>query len=440
MEKKTIPFLCGGTFFTQILRARKPRKSSAELTKGKKESLSEPEVFRRLISIYQLTDFFSPNSTLKSNTSHFKQCQKNLCSFIEFNDYDKQRDFATDIKEKDSKAFSAMVQFIHDFIDESRYEQLARNLFGLIQEDSSIPPDTEFFIWPGWIEKQNLIAQTEINLPDLLLGLLYFIATKRASENIKGADTYRSWYPVKKRYSGNVGLNINENLKVTCSELSHSETAAHTIDENTNQKSEKTHDASDSSNAEDNNFSKTQLIQNATIVNQYGKKNTLIQHANIVNIDDSDSNSSAPPTTMFGGLKISKNDAILLKKFKEDYKEILKYCMRTDPTAVKFKIEIISWIEYYYDKWKFDWRDFESEKIQKIVYHTLKNFNELLYYLSDKYMRVISSTPDYLFFRNESREEGERLRDEFHPNIDRIREELAARYHELWPVNESIFK
>lgn len=284
MEKKTIPFLCGGTFFTQILRARKPRKSSAEHMEGKKESLSEPEMFRRLISIYQLTDFYSASTTLKTNASHFKQCKKDFEQFIGFSDYDKRRNFTEDINKEDSKAFSAMLQFIHDFIDESRYEQLARNLLGLIQEDSSIPPDTKFFIWPGWIEKQNLIAQTEINLPDLLLGLLYFIATKRAHENTKGASTYSSWYPVKKRYSGNVGLNINENLKVACSELSHSETAAHTIDENTNQKSEKTHDASDSSNAEDNNCSKTQLIQNATIVNQHGEKNILINHVDTLNI------------------------------------------------------------------------------------------------------------------------------------------------------------
>ena len=41
MENTTIPFLCGGTFFTQVLRSRKRKKSPAELTKGQKESLSE---------------------------------------------------------------------------------------------------------------------------------------------------------------------------------------------------------------------------------------------------------------------------------------------------------------------------------------------------------------------------------------------------------------
>lgn len=62
MEKTTIPFLCGGTFFAQILRARRHRKSPAELAKGQKESLSEPELFRRLISIYHLNNDFKPEA------------------------------------------------------------------------------------------------------------------------------------------------------------------------------------------------------------------------------------------------------------------------------------------------------------------------------------------------------------------------------------------
>lgn len=216
MENTRIPFLCGGTFFVQTLRSRKSTKTHTELAKGQKESLSEPELFRRLISIYQLTDFCSAGTTLKTYASFFKQCQKNLCTFIGFNDYDKRRNFGEDIQKENSKAFSAMVQFTRDFINESLYEQLTRNLLGLIQEDSSIPVDEKFFIWPKWVEKQSLITHTEINLPDLLLGILYYIATNRSNENIKGADTYHSWFPVSyEKYEGRVGANIkNRNCKL----------------------------------------------------------------------------------------------------------------------------------------------------------------------------------------------------------------------------------
>lgn len=91
-------------------------------------------------------------------------------------------------------------------------------------------------------------------------------------------------------------------------------------------------------------------------------------------------------------------------------------------------------IERNYNKWQFDWRDFESEKIQEIVCHTLNNFNEYLYYLSDKYMRLLPSNPDFLICKNQSIEEGERLREELRPNFIRIREELRDRYLELWPA------
>lgn len=71
MKNTRIPFLCGGTFFVQVLRSRKSTKTHTELAKGQKESLSEPELFRRLISIYQLTDFCSAGTTLKTYASFF---------------------------------------------------------------------------------------------------------------------------------------------------------------------------------------------------------------------------------------------------------------------------------------------------------------------------------------------------------------------------------
>lgn len=285
MENTSIPFLCGGTFFTQVYRSRKGKKTANEHAKGQKESLSEPELFRRLISIYQLTDFRPEISTLKSYTTFFKRCQQNQDNFIGLDDYDKRRNFGEDIQKENSKAFSAMVQFIRDYIDESLYKQLARNLLGLIQEDSSIPTNEKFFIWPKWVEKQSLITRTEINLPDLLLGIWHYIAINRSNENIKGADTYHSWYPVNpKEYKGRVGADIKQELQVTCSNTSHQSASASVLDGENNQSSEKAYEADDSSTTEENNYSKTQIIQNATIVNQHGEKNIHITHVDTLNI------------------------------------------------------------------------------------------------------------------------------------------------------------
>lgn len=172
-------------------------------------------------------------------------------------------------------------------------------------------------------------------------------------------------------------------------------------------------------------------------INQYGEKNTVIQHADTVNINmQPGRNSSTFPSTILGDIKISNNEAKLLAEFKNAYKNILKYCIRIDPTGDAFDIHCIELIERNYNKWQFDWRDFESEKIQEIVCHTLNNFNEYLYYLSDKYMRLLPSNPDFLICKNQSIKEGERLREELRPNSIRIREELRDRYLELWPAKE----
>ena len=54
MTNNDNPYLCGGTFLAQILRARKSPELSAYYNRNKKESLSEQETFRRLISIYHI--------------------------------------------------------------------------------------------------------------------------------------------------------------------------------------------------------------------------------------------------------------------------------------------------------------------------------------------------------------------------------------------------
>lgn len=178
-------------------------------------------------------------------------------------------------------------------------------------------------------------------------------------------------------------------------------------------------------------------VSSSKNITQNGKTNAVIQHAETVNINVQPSIN--PPTglnTMFGDLKISDNDAKLLAEFKNDYKNILKYCIRIDPTGEAFDIHCLELIDLNYTRWQFDWRDFESEKIREIVYHTLKNFNEYLDYLSDQYMIPLLANPNFVIYKNQSREDGERLREVIIPNTIRIRKELRDRYLELWPAKE----
>lgn len=286
MENTCIPFLCGGTFFCQLLRARKNTKSPTEYRQGKKESLSEPEMFRRLIEIFQLEKVYNANSTLKTNASEFKHCKNDETAFIEFSDFDKRSNFSKDIEKTDSQALLKAAQLIHDFIDQSKYKQLCRCLLGLIQEDSSISEDEKFFIYPEWVKKQDLINRTEINLPALLLGVWHFIALKRRSDNQKGAATYNKWFPRgTNEYHGQVGAGIQSNLTITTDIPSHYSNAQVDTIQPTDkeQNSEAGHETQGHSERKNNNSSRTQIIQNATVVNQYGETNVHIDHVDTIN-------------------------------------------------------------------------------------------------------------------------------------------------------------
>lgn len=286
MENACIPFLCGGTFFCQLLRARKDTKSPAEYRQGKKESLSEPEMFRRLIEIFQLKEVFSANSSLKTNASEFKHCKNDEAAIIGFNDYDRRIEFTNDIQKADSQALSRATQLIHDFIDPAKYEQLSRCLLGLIQEDSSIPEDEKFFIYPEQVEKRDLIGRTEINLPALILGVWHFIALNRRHDNQKGAATYHNWFPrANNEYCGQVGGGIQSYLTITSDIPCFSSSAKADYVQPTakEQNSETDHESQSSSEGKNNSSSRTQIIQNATVVNQYGENNVHIDHVDTIN-------------------------------------------------------------------------------------------------------------------------------------------------------------
>ena len=147
MASESIPYLCGGTFFTQLLRARPVLTTSTEHTKGYKESLSEQETFRRLISVYQMKDFMNCSS-LKTYTSQFKTCTNSLEAFTSFSDADMKWSFDKDVKSSDSSALILMSEFVQEFTDSDKYIQLTRCLLGMIKSDHTIESDTPFYIFP----------------------------------------------------------------------------------------------------------------------------------------------------------------------------------------------------------------------------------------------------------------------------------------------------
>ena len=209
------PYLCGGTFLAQILRARKSSELSAYYNRNKKESLSEQETFRRLISIYHIAEF-SSCSSLKTYTSQFKSCTNSLESFALFSDSDVKREFDSDVRSADSSALTMMSDFVQEFIDTEKYIQLVRCLLDMIENDSTIAPNTPLYI----LENTESVTKAEINnmqvfmIEPFLLGIWHYIIMNRSDSNEKGASTYRQWYPSRDKYIGTVGSGITREIYV----------------------------------------------------------------------------------------------------------------------------------------------------------------------------------------------------------------------------------
>ena len=219
-----IPYLCGGTFLAQVLRVTKRTTTPADHLDSKKESLPEHEVFRRLLSIYRLADIpKAAGDSFKTSTSRFKSCKDSLVALTGFMDSDCRRMFNDDVQNENSKACSMMAKFVSEcVIDnlESR-RQLVRCILGMIKHDKGIQPDDEFcvLLGGGSATKRELLGLDCFYIEPFLLGVWHFIIMNRAEKNELGAETYRSWYPRRDDYRGNVGSDITMPINVKSAKI-----------------------------------------------------------------------------------------------------------------------------------------------------------------------------------------------------------------------------
>lgn len=218
-----IPYLCGGTFLTQILRVTERTTTSTDHMNGQKESLPEREVFRRLLSIYRLGEFpADAGGSIKTYTSDFKSCRKSLPPFTGFADNDSRIKFDRDVRSGNSKALYMMANFVSECIDVPRNgEQLARCLLGMIKDDDTIKSIDEFYILPDGssMTKKAMEHMDKICIEPFLLGVWHFVIMNRAEKNELGVETYKSWYPNRAAYSGSVGNDITMAIQIDSAKI-----------------------------------------------------------------------------------------------------------------------------------------------------------------------------------------------------------------------------
>ncbi len=127
------------------------------------------------------------------------------------------------------------------------------------------------------------------------------------------------------------------------------------------------------------------------------------------------------------------DDDKLLCEFKNDVTYIMEYIKNTDFTSVPFDINLPTVIsERILPKWENKKYQFNNQNIESLKKEILTTLNNLLEYLTPLYVHAFNG--HLLLFNNDSVEAGERLRNDFQPNVFKIRKEMNVLLNKLWEI------
>lgn len=144
---------------------------------------------------------------------------------------------------------------------------------------------------------------------------------------------------------------------------------------------------------------------------------------------------SATSTDTLDETTLNPQDCAFLERFKSQVEPLLTYCMDHDPTAEGTKLSLADEINDFLQSWKYDVRKIQDTCLRKIVIDAMQVLGDYTYYISDKFLRWVPDT-DILWFRNESIEEGNQLRDVLRPETIKKRTEMKNIYMRLYPIPE----
>ena len=133
---------------------------------------------------------------------------------------------------------------------------------------------------------------------------------------------------------------------------------------------------------------------------------------------------------------LSNHDQELLSRFRKQSKPILRYCIDNDPTATWTAGDLPDYIDdLVCGAWRYDLREISDDEVRNLIIEIIETMSKYRCYISDKYLRYVESMDRFLF-RNESWEEGQRLRNEFQPESLKLRKKMADLYRRLYPIPE----
>ena len=220
-----IPTLCGGTFLTLLLQAVKPHNRSHVTIKGEKVRLSNANVFRALINIFDPTIFIPDDKSFSTMTSKYKNCNKIGDAYFRSEDADIISSFNQEVLESYQVPLHRMKEFVETYIDietTAKSTWLVRAILELLEEDSTIPNDASFYSEENGsaLTKCQLDSTNTVAIESFLLGVWHFIIMNRPDNTI-GKTTIDNWHALPKEpnaqrvFTSKIGKRYRSNLNVS---------------------------------------------------------------------------------------------------------------------------------------------------------------------------------------------------------------------------------
>lgn len=279
------PLLCGGTFFKLLLDARKQRAGIREHYAGKTDGLSDPKTLVALIQIFS-PSYIAPTpstlSTFKGNTSDFKNCKISSGAYLPFGDTAAVRSFDECVRTDYKTALFRMLTFTDTYLDmekgAKKDEYLVMALIELISMDNTIKSDELFYVLENGqaITKEAVILSSDICLQSLLVGIWHYILLYRRDNKI-GRNTIVKWNPSMEIVQG-----LNVYSCINPSECSKSTNTSDSVYE------EPIIDDFAKEQADSQQHSTTQTVNNPIVFNQYGSNSIQIGNVGTLNIKHND--------------------------------------------------------------------------------------------------------------------------------------------------------
>lgn len=201
MTDNTMPYLCGGIFFS-LLSKLKLKGSASDKVSGKYRGISDVELMSNLHYVITGAEL-NNQETLPQSTSKYRNCKTDGGEVIPFSTEQTIKGFDELVRTKPEESINRMKQLAKDCLDinnEYNAKWLIESILRIIHDDDTIDDLREFYILKGNqpVSKKNMILQKDFDFYPFLIGVLHYIITK-PTDNTKGQETYKKLFPNRGR-------------------------------------------------------------------------------------------------------------------------------------------------------------------------------------------------------------------------------------------------